>query len=118
MQKLLSGFFNVFKNTLNYTIKGVFLVLLSYGFKFLTRWAIGALPELLLQFVIMSLGIFILDNLLYLILPSEISTTPTADCPPCDCNCKCECPTQIPSTPVVLQSTQDQPSGLENFKSY
>ena len=102
MENIFGDFLGLFKNTINYAIKGIVLVLLSYTFKFLTRWATGALPQMLLQFVIMSLGLFILDSLLHLVLPPEISVPAEHDCPvcpecppsidKCDCNCNCEFP--------------------------
>lgn len=143
MKNILGKFLGIFKNTINYTIKGIILVLVSYTFKFLTRWATGALPQMLLQFVIMSLGLFILDSLLYLILPSEISTPPEAECPEikipevncpecppsidkCDCNCKFELPpTATITAPVSSLENQvlplpsnDQGVNIENFASF
>lgn len=97
MENITDSFLGLFKNTVNYAIKSIVLVLLSYTFRFLTRWATGALPQMLLQFVIMALGLFILDSLLYLILPPQISAPSAQDCPACQvcpvcppCNCSCE----------------------------
>ena len=124
----LNNFLGLFKNTINYAIKGIILVLISYTFRFLTRWATGDIKQMLLQFLIMSTGLYVLDSLLHILLPPEISASPKKECPKIKCpevkfpecppcNCVCQCPEKTNNTPPVETNTPS-PSGIDTVEGF
>lgn len=100
MENIGEQILGLFKNTLIYLTKASILVGVSYLVKFLTRWAIGALPELLLQMVIMSVGLYILDTLVYLILPDQIVGSTEEQLPQFNVNCACTYPNVVGVTTI------------------
>jgi hypothetical protein len=86
----LDSFLALFKNTILYTVKGAILVALSYTFRFVTGMFYNQFTTMLIQVAIMAVGLFILESLIYLILPKKITGEET-DCSKCQVPKKCEC---------------------------
>lgn len=93
----IDSFLALFQNTILYTVKGAILVALSYTFRFVVGIFYNKFTTMLIQLAIMSVGLFILDSLIYLILPKKIAgeNTNCTDCQipkKCECNCNCAYP--------------------------